>query len=124
MAENEELVWPFWMDDEITLYNPRLEKGLLPIKPDFNVEAVPGTLRSEMGTVLKIIVRNYPYLSMKHIKGNPRDGQFGVMFCESDTSSHEYEIYSQGNPIGMYYFVIELIDGDTEYKSILPGLSG
>ena len=53
---------------------------------------------------------------MKHLKGNPQDGEFGVMFCEGETIEHEYEIYSHGMPIGVLRFDVELLDGDIEDK--------
>ena len=119
--EEDEIVWikPWWLQDDIMRYNPRLVKDLVPFKPDLNSSPVEGTMRYEAVYIIRIIVLNYPYLAIKHIEGNPQDGQFGVMFCETDTSDHAYEIYSRGEPIGMYRFTIELLDGDTEYKEFI-----
>lgn len=107
---------PWWMEEDIMRYNPQLIEELVPFKPDLARPPVEGTIRYEAELIVKILVRNYPYLAIKHIKGNPQDGQFGVTFCETDTSEHAYEIYSRGKPVGMYRFTIELLDGDTEYK--------
>ena len=119
--EEKEIIWikPWWLQDDMMLYNPGLVEGLVPFKPDLNSPPVEGTMRYEAEYIIRIIVSNYPYLAIKHIKGNPQDGQFGVMFCETDVSYHAYEIYSCGKPIGMYRFTIELLDGDTEYKEFV-----
>jgi len=116
MEREDKFVWPWWLGEGIENYNPDLNPDLIPFKPDFRNPAPPGTLRDQMGLILRIIVRNYSYLSVKHIEGNPQDGQFGVMIHKTNASDHSYEIYSQGLPIGMYNFVIELLDGDVVSK--------
>lgn len=115
--DEEPYLWFSWASEEILLYNPHLRRGLVPIRPVFDAEPVPGTLRDEMGIVLKIIAKNYPYLCMKYIEGNPAEGQFRAVFSELDTCPQAYEIYSRGEAIGIFEFEIEAIDGDTEYKS-------
>ena len=97
-------------------YNPGNVEGLSPFRPDFSKPAQEGTIRAEAPELVKYIAKRYPFLAIKHLEGNPIDGQFGVMLCEGQRSNHSYEFYSEGSPIGVYRFKVDLLDGVVEGK--------